>query len=85
MKFYAIRISPQADIDIENLHFYIFENCKSQITAKRYIEGLYYRMKSLSNSAESFPISTMTTMTTRQLRQLLPISTPQSFLPELLS
>jgi len=58
MKDYAIRISIQADIDIENLHFYIFENCKSPITAKHYIEGIYYRIKSLSHSAESFPIST---------------------------
>lgn len=58
MKVYAIRISIQADIDIENLHFYIFENCKSPITAKLYIEGIYNRMKSLSHSAESLPIST---------------------------
>jgi plasmid stabilization system protein ParE len=58
MKFYSVRISTQADNDIENLHFYIFENCKSPITAKRYIEGIYYKMKSLSHSAESFPIST---------------------------
>lgn len=58
MKFYAIRISNQADIDIENLHFYIFENCKSPITAKRYIQGLYFQIKSLSHSAESFSIST---------------------------
>ena len=58
MKVYSIRISIQADIDIENLHFYIFENCKSPIAAKQYIEGIYYRMKSLSHSAESFPIST---------------------------
>lgn len=58
MKLYAIRISIEADIDIDNLHFYILENCKSPITAKKYIEGIYYRMKSLSHSAESFPIST---------------------------
>jgi plasmid stabilization system protein ParE len=58
MKFYVIRISVQADIDIENLHSFIFEYCKSPITAKRYIEGIYNKIKSLSNSAESFPIST---------------------------
>ncbi len=47
----------QADNDIENLHFYIFENCKSPITAKRYIDGIFHQIKALSHSAESFPIS----------------------------
>jgi hypothetical protein len=58
MKFYSIRISKQADQDIENLHHFIFEKCKSPITSKKHIEGLYSYMISLSRSAESFPIST---------------------------
>jgi plasmid stabilization system protein ParE len=56
MRSYTIRITKQADFDIENLHFYIIEICKSPITAKRYIEGLYSQIKSLTHSAESYPI-----------------------------
>jgi hypothetical protein len=59
MKAYTIRISKQADQEIENLHFYIFEICKSPITAKRYIEGLYSEIISLSYSAGSYPISNL--------------------------
>ena len=59
MKSYTIRISKQADFDIENLHFYICEICKSPITSKRYIEGIYYKIKSLTHSAESYPISSI--------------------------
>lgn len=59
MKSYAIRISKQADIDIENLHLYFFEICKSPITAKRYVEGIFNRIKSLTHSAESYPISSV--------------------------
>jgi plasmid stabilization system protein ParE len=57
MKVYAVKISMQANSDIENLHSYIYEHCKSPLTAKRYVEGLYLRIKSLAHSAESFPIS----------------------------
>ncbi len=59
MKAYDIRISKQADIDIENLHIYISEICKSPITAKRYILGLYSAINSLSRSAENYPISSL--------------------------
>lgn len=59
MKSYTIRISKQADIDIENLHFYIFEICKSPITSKRYIEGIFLKIKSLAHSAESYPITSI--------------------------
>ena len=59
MNTYMLRISKKADKDIENLHFYIFEICKSPITAKRFIEGLYSTIKSLAYSAESFPISNL--------------------------
>jgi len=59
MKSYVVRISKQADIDIENLHFYIFDICKSPITSKRYIEGIYNKLKSLTHSAESYPISSI--------------------------
>ena len=62
MKFYLIRTSEQAHIDIENLHFYIFETCKSPITSKRYTEGIYHKIKSLSHSAESYPISSLKTI-----------------------
>lgn len=59
MKSYTIRISKQADIDIENLHIYIFEVCKSPITSKRFVEGLFNKIKSLTHSAESYPISSI--------------------------
>jgi len=59
MKSYKIRISIQADKDIENLHFYIFEVCKSPITSRRYIEGIISEIISLSHSADSFPVSTL--------------------------
>lgn len=59
MSSYTIRTSEQAHIDIENLHFYIFETCKSPMTSKRYIEGIYHKIKSLSHSAESHPISSL--------------------------
>jgi hypothetical protein len=59
MKAYTIRISEQADIDIENLHFYILEICKSPITSKRYIEGIFNKIKSLTHSAESYPITSI--------------------------
>ncbi len=59
MKSYTIRTSKQAHIDIENLQLYIFETCKSPITAKRYIEGIYGKIKSLSHSAESYPIASL--------------------------
>jgi len=62
MKSYTIRISTQADIDIQNLNFYISEICKSPITAKQYIEGLFNHIKSLSHSAESYPIPTAKTI-----------------------
>jgi len=57
MKSFTIRISKQADLDIENLHLYIFEICKSPITSKRYVEGIFNKIKSLTHSAESYPIS----------------------------
>lgn len=57
MKSFTIRISQQADIDIESLHFYISEICKSPETAKRYIDGLIFQIKSLAHSAESYPIT----------------------------
>ncbi len=57
MKSYTIRISKQADIDIENLHLYIFEICKSPVTSKRYVEGIFNKIKSLTHSAESYPIT----------------------------
>jgi len=59
MKYYTIRTSKQAHIDIENLHFYIVETCKSPITSKRYIEGIIYKITSLSHSAESHPITSL--------------------------
>jgi plasmid stabilization system protein ParE len=59
MKSYSIRTSEQAHIDIENLHYYILETCKSPLTSKRYIEGLFQKIKSLSNSAESHPITSL--------------------------
>jgi hypothetical protein len=59
MRSYTIRTSEQAHIDIENLHFFIFETCKSPITSKRYIEGLFHKIISLSNSAESHPTTTL--------------------------
>jgi hypothetical protein len=62
MRSYTIRTSEQAHIDIENLHFYIFETCKSPITSKRYIEGIFYKIKSLSHSAESYPITSLKTI-----------------------
>jgi hypothetical protein len=62
MRSYTIRTSIQAHIDIENLHFYIFETCKSPITSKRYIEGIYHKIKSLSHSAESYPIASLKTI-----------------------
>ena len=62
MRSYTIRTSEQAHIDIENLHFYIFEICKSPITSKRYIEGLFHKMKSLAYSAESYPITSLKTI-----------------------
>ncbi len=62
MRSYTIRTSEQAHIDIENLHFYIVETCKSPITSKRYIEGIYLKIKSLSHSAESYPISSLKTI-----------------------
>ncbi len=58
MKSFTIRISKQADIDIESLNYYILEICKSPITSKRYIDGIFHKIKSLSYSAESYPIST---------------------------
>ena len=59
MKSFTIRTSEQAHIDIENLHFYIFETCKSPITSKRFIDGLFHKIKSLSHTAESYPISSL--------------------------
>jgi hypothetical protein len=57
MKPYTIRISKQADI--ENLHLYIFEICKSPITSKRYVEGIFNKIKSLTHSAESYPTTSI--------------------------
>jgi plasmid stabilization system protein ParE len=62
MRSYTIRITKQADFDIENLHFYIVEICKSPITAKRYIQGLFNQIKSLTHTAESYPISATKTI-----------------------
>jgi len=57
MKHFNIRISAQADFDIDNLHHYIFEICKSPLTSKLYIEGIYSEILGLSVSAESLPVS----------------------------
>lgn len=59
MKLYIIRTSKQADKDIENLHDFIYEKCKSPLTSKRYIEGILSQLKTLTRSAESYPISTV--------------------------
>ncbi|MBV5342654.1 hypothetical protein JZU68_03245 [bacterium] len=57
MKRFNIRTSSQADFDIENLHFYILEICKSPLTSKQYIKGIYSEISNLSISAESFSVS----------------------------
>ena len=62
MKTYQVRTSIQADIDIENLHVYIVEACKSPNTSKNYIQGIYSQIISLKYSADSFPVSTLTTV-----------------------
>ncbi len=59
MRHFNVRTTSQADLDIENLHFYIFEICKSPLTSKQYIEGIYSEITQLSFSAESFPVSTL--------------------------
>lgn len=58
MKSYTIRTTKQAERDIDNLHYFIYEICKSPITSKRYISGLFVEIKSLSHTAESYKIST---------------------------
>lgn len=59
MRRFNVRTTSQADLDIENLHFNIFEICKSPLTSKQYIEGIYSEITQLSFSAESFPVSTL--------------------------
>ena len=60
MTHYSVRTTLQADIDIEGLNFYNFQTCKSPLTSKRYIDGIFRTILSLSLSylAESFPVST---------------------------
>ena len=62
MRTYQVRTSRQADLDIENLHSYIVETCKSPQPSKNYIQGIYSQIVSLKYSAESFPISTRTSV-----------------------
>ncbi len=62
MKQFNLRTSSLADFDIENLHFYIFEICKSPLTSKQYIKGIYSEISNLSISAESFPVSELKTV-----------------------
>ena len=59
MNHFKLRTTYQADFDIENLHFYIFEICKSPLTSRLYIEGIYSEILRLSFSADSFPVSTL--------------------------
>jgi plasmid stabilization system protein ParE len=58
MSSYKIKITEQADIDIVNLHSFIAETCKSPLTAKCYVNGLFAAIKVLSYSAGSYSIST---------------------------
>jgi len=62
MKTYQVSTTHQADLDIENLHFYIVETCKSPVTSKNYIRGIYSQIISLKYSAESFPVSTLSSV-----------------------
>ena len=59
MKTYQVRTSNRADQNIENLNIYIVETCKSPLTSKNYIQGIYSQIISLKYSADSFPVSTL--------------------------
>jgi hypothetical protein len=58
MNHYSVRTTIQADIDIEGIHYFIFQTCKSPLTSKRFIEGIFQEILSLTYLAESFPVST---------------------------
>ena len=62
MKRYHIRISAYAFKDIENLRFVITEIFKSPNTATVYVEELRKEINLLAISAESFPVSTLSSV-----------------------
>jgi len=62
MKTYQVRTSNRADQNIENLNIYIVETCKSPITSKNYIQSIYSQIISLKYSADSFPVSTLSSV-----------------------
>ena len=62
MKQYTVRISEQAYKDVENLQFIIADLYKSPITAGRYVAGIIRTINSLAKSAESYPVSTLSSI-----------------------
>ncbi|MBR5469691.1 MAG: type II toxin-antitoxin system RelE/ParE family toxin [Paludibacteraceae bacterium] len=62
---YNIFVTPEAYDDINNIYDFIYYNYHAPITAKRYIEGLYKKLKSLSSCAGSFKTETRLSIVNR--------------------
>ena len=57
MKRYAVYISKEAQVDIEELADFIAHSLKSPITSKRYAEGIIKELEHLENYAGSIRVS----------------------------
>jgi len=56
MGTYSIAFTTQADLDIASLAQFIQDECKSPLTAKRYVDALFVRIKWLEHNADVFAI-----------------------------
>ncbi len=60
MNRYALVISEEAQVDLRTLSDVISYQYKAPLTAIRYLDRIYFEIKKLSHSAESFTIQTRT-------------------------
>jgi plasmid stabilization system protein ParE len=54
---YIIRFAQEARTDIENLYYYIADECSSPAGADKYIDGIYTIIATLTKSPTSHPIN----------------------------
>lgn len=53
---YSVVFTTQANLDIASLTSYILGECNAPLTAKKYIEALYVRIKWLEHNADVFVV-----------------------------
>jgi len=56
MGTYTIIFTTQADLDIVSLSQYIQDECKAPLTARRYVDALFVRIKWLEHNADIFAV-----------------------------